>query len=1041
MKFLPEEFNEILNIFRDESDEIIQKINSNLLHLEKNRDNKQIILNLFQNAHSLKGAARMVGFYNIQNLAHRIEDILGLIKDKKLSVTKELCDVLYKTTDFISFLIQNSVKAKEDFNCDEITSYNQELDDAIQGKLNGSNQQDFFSGDEILKQSFITQSDNISAIFLESILILKKYNDEERENYTTILSENFDNLNEIFKGFKLPEITKQIEALQNIFNEKLKNKETIESSKLAPIEEQIVNIINDINNILDSIGLDKIDFNIILENNSEEETTNDEYIETEAPSQNLENNESTYNNLNSTKETLDYLSQNISQIKFDKSYIDISQKYILSILSSKLNSETTKIYKKIYDILEQMKNIKSAPDNDVLAILTQSINITKKIILDDRNEEGEDLSLLLQRLSIVEQMIDINETKPINLMQEVVERKPVEPEFQKVQDFFKTFEIGTIKTLRVDTNKLDNLISQTGELIINGIKTKKHLSELQKLNLKLDDWNSLFRKTLNYIKYYEKKSNVKTDYYDNNASLTKQLLNLFQSNLLEINDLIGNVDKLYKKIHEDDVKLNHIIVEIENIVKNIRVLPLATVFHMLPRMVRDIAENNGKAVELLISGSETTVDKKIIEEIKMPLIHILRNSIDHGIETPEERIKKNKAPVGQIYLSAKYEENKIIIEVEDDGTGINIAKVKEKALEKGLLTREEINSMTDEQITNIIFYPGFSTGTKITEISGRGIGLDVVQTKISQLNGKVQIYSVMDKGAKVIIELPISMSTIKCFIVDVGGYKYAVPMNAIKNVQWIDTDNIFVKDGYNAIIIDDYTIPIIDPAKVLGLKPPNKTEKRVTIVVVESDSSKVAYIVDKLLGDQEILHKKLSAPIYKLKNISGITTLASGDICLILNTTELVKNTLKRIEKNQGNLVQLDTRINKKLKQEYQIMIVDDSKTTLSLLEKILLHQGYTVKAFSNPISAFERLRYDSFDLIISDIEMPSLNGKEFVKQVKNDESLSTIPIIIISTLETRKMKEEFKDFNISAYIHKPEFNEFEFTTNISNILHNNSEK
>lgn len=1034
MKFLPEEFDEILNIFRDESDEIIQKINSNLLHLEENREDDQIILNLFQNAHSLKGAARMVGFYNIQNLAHKIEDILGLIKDKKLLPTKPLCDVLYKTTDFISFLVQNSVKAKEDFNCESIDLYNQILDDAIEGKINASGYKDFFAENENEKQNFIDQADNISALFLESILILKKYNNEEKESYTIILSEKINNLSDIFKNLKLPEITEQIDTLKAIFNEKIRNSESISETQLIIMQEQIIKIINDVNAVLESLEINKIDYQIILEEETNLAEQNTEDTEKAKPE---ENKEDSGDDLTSIKEILGYLSHNISQIKFDKSYIDNSQKHILSILNSKLNTETTKIYKKIYDILEQMKSLKVQPDNDVIAIITQSINITKKIIMDSSNEEGEDLSLLLQRLSIVEQMIDINETKPNNLIPDVSAKKSVEPEFQKVQDFFKTFDIGTIKTLRVDTTKLDNLISQTGELIINGIKTKKHLSELQKLNFKLDDWNSLFRKTLNYIKYYEKKSTTRSDYSDNNSNLTKQLLNLFQNNLSEVNDLIGNVDKLYKKIHEDDVKLNHIILEIENIVKNIRVLPLATVFHMLPRMVRDIAENNGKAVELLISGSETTVDKKIIEEIKMPLIHILRNSIDHGIETPEERIKNNKPPVGQIFLSARYEENKIIIEVQDDGTGINLNKVKEKALEKGLLTREEINSMTDEQITNIIFYPGFSTGNEITEISGRGIGLDIVQTKISQLNGKVKVYSIMNKGAKIVIELPISMSTIKCFIVDVGGYKFAVPMNAIKNVQWVDTDKIFVKDGYNAIIIDNNTIPIIDSTEALKLKLGYNRGKRVTVVVVESDNSKVAYIVDKLLGDQEILHKKLSAPIYKLKNISGITTLASGDVCLILNTTELIKNTLKRLEKGHETTILIDSKIQKKSKNEYQIMIVDDSKSTLSLLERILLAEGYAVKAFSNPISAFERLKYDSFDLIISDVEMPSLNGKEFISQVKNDEVLSAIPIMIISTLETKKIKEEFKDFRINAFIHKTEFNRNEFILNVSNILQN----
>lgn len=1039
MKFLPEEFDEILNIFRDETDEIIQKINNNLLHLEENPENEQIIMNLFQNAHSLKGAARMVGFYNIQNIAHKIEDILSLIKDKKLCLCKSGFNTLYKSTDFLLFLIGNSVQAKEDFYCDSIESYNQELDYIIKGEEKqpeDNSEQNFLFETEDQKLEFINQSSNINALLLEAVLVLKKYNDQDKGTYVSILFENFANLLEIFKSTKFQDITEKIEELKNAFEKKLHSFDNLSSIDIDTFKEFIISIIDNINEIFNSLNISKIDFQVVMNENENHSETPEKNQFEQTQEINEEYTNKTENELALQKEVLDYLSQNISQIKFDPSYIENSQKCILSILENQLTADISKIYKKIFDILEQIKKLNTKPENDIITILTQSINITKKIILDKQNEEGEDLSLLFQRLSIVEQMIDISESKNTKFIPETAEKKSIEPEFQKVQDFFKTFEIGTIKTLRVDTLKLDSLISQTGELIINGIKTKKHLSELQKLNIKLDEWNSLFKKTLNYIKYYEKKSGFKSDLGENTSNFTKQLFNLLQGNQLGVNELISNVDGLYKKIHEDDIKLNHIILEIENIVKNIRVLPLATVFHMLPRMIRDIAANSGKEVEVLISGSETTVDKKIIEEIKMPLIHILRNSIDHGIERPEDRLKTNKPRVGTIHLSARYDENKIIIEVQDDGLGINIKKIKEKALQKGLLTQDEVNSMSDEQITNLIFYPGFSTGDKITEISGRGIGLDIVQTKISQLNGKVKIYSSINQGAKVIIELPISMSTIKCFIVDLANNKFAVPMSSVRNVQWIDSDKIFIKDGYHSIIIDKQTIPIIDPAKVLGLKPLNKKSKKVTIVVLESDNIKAAYIVDQLLGDQEVLHKKLSPPIYKLRNISGITTLASGDVCLIINPTELLKNTMNKLDQITAQSTSLiEQKFKKKDNNKSQIMIVDDSRTTLSLLERILLNEGYIVKAYSNPISALEKLKYDSFDLIISDVEMPSLNGREFVRQVKNDEMLSTIPIIIVSTLEIKKIKEEFKDFNIGAYIHKPDFNRNDFLKTITDIL------
>lgn len=1030
MNFLPEEFDEILNIYREESEEIVQKFSSNLIRLEENPEDLQLITNLFQEAHSIKGSARMVGFYNIQNIAHKIEDILTLIKEKKTNVTQSIFDILYKTSDFLLFLITNSVKIKADYVCDSIDDYIRDLnaiigiDELTKEKESIASKDNSFSDAEL--ENFLKQISNINALILESLFVLDRYNEKEKETLISILLDNFLCLSEIFKATKFSELNDKIENLKNIFSRKSHITDSIDIQEIEKYKELILEIVQGINIIFSHLSIPLINNESIIEET--QSYTIDHIEEPLIDTNDLKTQ---------LKEKLDYLSSNISQIKVDPSYIENSQKYVLNLLNYDLGEDITKIYKKIFDILLQIKKLGIKPENDIISILTQSINITKKIILNNDTSEEEDLSLLFQRLSIVEQMIDISEiTNPGHFL-DTTEKQSIEPEFQKVQEFFKTFEIGTIKTLRVDTTKLDTLIAQTGELIINGIKTQKHLSELDKFNNKLTEWNSIFKKTMNYIKYFDKKTSNRFEGNEAISAFNKQLMNIFQGNLNGMNELILDVNELYKQIHEDDVKLNHIILEIENIVKSIRVLPLATVFHMLPRMVRDIAATNQKEVELLISGSETTVDKKIIEEIKMPLIHILRNSIDHGIELPDERIKNNKPRVGKIHLSAKYEENKIIIEIEDDGLGINIKKIKEKALQKGLLTPEEINSMNDEQIMNLIFWPGFSTGETITEISGRGIGLDIVQTKISQLNGKVKIYSIMNQGAKVIIELPISMSTLKSFIVTIEDQNFAIPMSTIKIVQWINEDKIFFKDGYKSILVDNQTIPVFDLADVLGIKrKTNEAKKNITIVVIESENTKVAYIVDKLLGDQEILHKKLSPPIFKLKNIGGITTLASGDLCLIINVSELLKNSLP----NTDRLISIENKLITKKQNSfnpgsYKLLIVDDSKITLTLLNKIVSKAGYQVVSYQDPIIALEKLKHDSFDLIISDIEMPTMNGYELIKHVKNNEMLSSIPVMVISTISSQEMKEHFKDLNINTYINKLSFEKNDFLKKIEDIL------
>ena len=479
----------------------------------------------------------------------------------------------------------------------------------------------------------------------------------------------------------------------------------------------------------------------------------------------------------------------------------------------------------------------------------------------------------------------------------------------------------------------------------------------------------------------------------------KQIFSIFQENSARIIKLNSRILNLQKSVDEEDAKLNIITTQLEEMIKNIRVLPLATIFHMFPRMIRDIAQDTGKEIELLISGSETSADKKVIEEIKAPLIHIIRNSIDHGIETPQERIAAGKPPKGKIYLVAKNHQNKITIEVHDDGRGIDLKKIVARALEKGMITQKESEYLSAEQIMNIIFWPGFSTEQTITEISGRGVGLDIVQTKISQLNGSVKVYSVPNEGTKITIELPISMSTLKAFIVEASNQYFAIPMTSIKNVMWIKKEDIYERNETRSIIIEGKSVNLYSLSELMQLAPtPQNTEKQ-TVILIEAENGTMGIIIDKIHGDQNIIQKKLEAPIMKLKNISGITTLVNGEVCLILNMQELYKSTYTTIEKPL--LAVKKHLINRKTNKDYKILIVDDSITTRELLKNILRHWGYNFDVASNPKEAFELLYKSDFDLILSDMEMPEMNGQEFIKELKNHSKFKDIPVVIISSYES----------------------------------------
>ena len=625
---------------------------------------------------------------------------------------------------------------------------------------------------------------------------------------------------------------------------------------------------------------------------------------------------------------------------------------------------------------------------------------------------------------------------PINQFNSSKENKTSTPKIPSL-DMFQSFESTAIKTLRVDTHKLDKLVNQIGEVIISKIKTQKHILELEEIHNRLTDLYEFASKSQNYLRYYDRKIAQGDKENDLNLfmNFNKQFLSYWNENQTRLNNEIKSIYTLYKHMQEDDAKLTLVVNKLEQMVKDIRLLPLATVFHMIPRMVRDIGKEKGKDIELAISGSETNADKKIIEEIKTPLIHIIRNAIDHGIETPSERIAQGKEPTGKIHLSARHSENKVIIEINDDGRGVNLEKIRQKAITKGLLTFEEINSMSDEQIMNLIFWPGFSTEDTITDISGRGIGLDVVQTKITQLNGKVKVNSFIGQGTKVTIELPVTMATIKSFIIRLNSQNFAIPVSAIKGVIKVSSDEIYTKDGKENILYQQNSVPIFNLSKVLGFKPSPNTKDKKTILLIEAENNIIGFVVEELIGDQEILNKELSPPLFKLKNISGITTLINGDICLIINVSEILKTIMTNDYKQFAPAKYVNDDYAQINPSECTILVVDDFMTTRMMLKNILTAKGFHVDIAHDGMEGLEKASQKKYDLISSDVEMPNMNGFELAEKLKSSPRTSQVPVILITSLNSDKVKAKAKQAGADLFICKNDFNQAYFLRGVEYLI------
>ena len=1016
MDFLDNDNNdnkELMQIFQTESDEIVDRVFNNLFALEKTPANRELINSVYRDLHSLKGAVRMIGYNNIQMIIHKMEDIFDAVKEDKLKLENRHISLMSKSLELVAGYIQESIKNGREITDENYKSVMSNLEFITDVELNdvvAQEPQNNASGGINIPGLDIPGLDmpgldvsefNIPDInkAIMDVEIPKMSSTQNLSAYQEDINLSFNNCFAIIDGIVPEEESQDIillkEEVQKIY-------EYFKDTDMYEVKSSLENVTTKLDFVMN--GTNTLTVSEILELRNELSSAAAKFttscIQTE-----------------STGFSFFDVAEKISMLQGSSVYASEIKEDILKLKDDVDDTSILEILNAILEILDFIEANSVQLEEQMVQTLKSGIEYCAS------PNENLDSDLIVQQLEIMKQLLELNYKKDTG----VTEIKSLSAQTSTTN---KSSSSTEIKTLHVNAQKLDLLVNQLGELIITKIKTEKNLEKIDSIKNANENCQKDLLKTSNYLRYYNRKYLQTQNSEQYTSAFVKQVFSLLSDITQNVSRTIYDLNTLYRSSKEDDMKMRLIIDEMESMVKNIRVLPISTVFNSFTRMVRDIASEKGKDIDFEIEGKDTCADKKIIEEIKTPLIHILRNAIDHGIENRDERISAGKDPVGKIMLSARQDDNKVIIDVADDGRGFNLEKIKDRAVSRGFLTKEDIAGMSDEAIMNIIFWPGFTTGDSITSISGRGIGLDVVKTKISQLNGKVKVISEFGKGSCVHIEIPVTLTTLRVFLVTISKQTFAIPIQFITTFIVKKQTEIKTNNGVRSIVYNGNIIPLYYMSDILGMESEPRGEKE-TILIIESDEKTVGLVVDKLLGDQDILQKKLSAPLYKVKNISGITNLASGELCLILNMQDILHFDFNKAVNSAAAplLLPADVLSYKK------ILILDDSITTRTMIKNILLNSGYLVDVVAEAEEAVIKLKMNHYDLIITDLTMPQVDGYQFINMLKTDEMYADIPIVIMSSISKNVAMEKLSNLSVDYYICKENFNQEEFVEQVRLLL------
>lgn len=993
------EDEELRTTFQFASEEHLQKLDEGLLYLEKYPEDQEKLAEMMREAHSLKGDAGMLGVKDVATLAHQWEHLLGTLKDREAPGRQEIYDRLYTGLDAIRKLVQESVT----------------------GEPSGVNT--FYVLAELMGAKSQGESPESANVTPSSV------NDEAPSAGATT-SETSPVRPEIPAETMPSSVSPKPETSLLIDDEELRM-----TFKFASEEH-----------------LQKLDEGLL-------------YLEAHPQSQ----------------EKIAEMLREAHSLKGDAGMLGVKDvatlahqwEHLLGTLKQETTSLTGELCDRLYFGLKAIRQlVQEAITGEPSGVNVPEVLARLTVEVAPSNEQPPQPSQQQttndepnQPPTSSEAQEDTQENKEAPVSEAVVEEAhswsppqhstaaPLQPIAQtevspprknRELEPVTTTESSTssktgayrIESIRVETRNLDELMTQAGELTVTKSRINHRLAEVEEIVSLWEEWNrDVFVNRFCLDEVIKGNRNGSLEQLKNFHHRTEERLQKF-------GELISS---LRSSIYEDTARLDLIVDELEEGIRTLRLLPMSTIMNLFPRMVRELAKEYGKQVNLIIEGAETRADKLILEEMKDPLIHIIRNAVDHGIETPEERIKQGKPATATIQIKCYQTTNNIIIEVSDDGRGLDLEKIKQTALKRGICRADELANMTTNQIQALIFAPGFSTRTFVTEVSGRGVGLDVVRTNVERLKGAIAVHSTPGKGCTLRLQLGTTLATAHVLLVLVDQLVYALPVEAVQMAKFVAKDEIFSLEGRKTMIVEGQPISVARLSDLLPINSKIPAHLRVSrnyhrfesknhqedsqsslahkipCIILQIGEERLALLVDALIDEQDVVLKPQSKLLKRVRNISGATILGTGEVCMVLNPQDLVKSVRKQsiIISDAQPLAEEVNEARKKV-----ILLVEDSIATRTQEKRILQSAGYEVVTAVDGLDGWNKLKTRQFDAVVSDIQMPNLDGLALTAKIREHKEYSELPIILVTSLAKDDDKRRGAEAGANAYITKSSFNQ-----------------